>query len=109
MCIPNGILAGAGFGIKENSDLEVAVFVTTSSAGERGVLAKGELLVGRVLGLPSPRVKRGGVEASGVATGVICALGPTSGEPGGVVLSSPAAFAGVAITEDTEAACEELG
>lgn len=95
--MPNGVLDWAGFGIKEGSDLEAANLVEMASAvGERGALAKGELRVGRVLGLPIPRVNIGGAKAEGVATGVASTLGSASGEPGGVVLASPVSFVGVA-------------
>lgn len=107
ICMPNGVLGWAGCGTKEGSDLEAAALVeTASAAGERGALAKGELRVGRVLGLPRPRVNIGGVEAEGVATGVVSTSGSTSGEPGGVVLASPVSFVGVAAVENIDGVFE---
>lgn len=78
-------------------NVPVSACGSTSSSGESGAFANGELRVGRVLGLPSPN-PNGEVEATaGTGTG---ALGnglldeSSGGDPGGVVLPASVVLAG---------------
>lgn len=83
----------------DGADREDTAFPLVSSASEEsGALAKGELRVGRVLGLPRPNPKEdeaGGTEPESGAFGSDAdEVSGGDGEPGGVVLPALTDFVG---------------
>lgn len=83
---PNGVRGDAGRGLSEEG---FSPLTSSSSPPDTGVFARGELRIGRVLGLPRLVLEAGdGVSDGEGSVGIGCCNdnGSLDGDPGGVVL-----------------------
>lgn len=111
---PNGIFGDAGRGL---SEVGFSPLTSSSSPPDTGVLARGELRTGRVLGLPRLVLETGDGDSEGDGSvGVGCSSGGCNdngsfdgdGVPGGVVLRAPEVDDGCGPGSESSVGCTSI-